>query len=462
VLFNSYLFIFAFLPLALAGFFALRHQGQRLLFIVLASYIFYAWAAWWFPALMLATTAISFVAGRVIAQTSGDRTRKVTLAVGIAGVLGLLGYFKYAGFTAYYASKFLVTLTGSGIPSVQAFVQSIVLPVGISFFTFEAISYMVDVYRGTIPVERNPLRYAFFISFFPHLIAGPIVRYGKLGPQLRERYRFDVELFRSGLFLFTLGLAKKVLLADGIAQHIDKPLAHTSGLGAVGAWSVMVGYAFQIYFDFSGYSDMALGLARMFGIELPWNFNRPYRAASPQEFWRRWHVTLSSWLRDYLYIPLGGNRKGEVRRDLNIMVTMGLGGLWHGASLNFLIWGLYQGGLLVGNHHAQKLGLRIWRPISVAITFVLVTCGWVFFRFRFSGDSKNVFEAMAGRSGLGSPIHGLLPFLVVSAVLMWCVPEEWSWDLRGWGAVRVATLGAVAAVTLVAMNETSTFLYFRF
>ncbi len=462
MLFNSYLFVFGFLPLTLCGFFLLRRQGHRLVFIVLASYVFYAWAAWWFPALMLATTTISFVGGQAITRASGERARRLTLAVGIAGVLALLGYFKYAGFTAYYASKFLITLTGTGIPSIQTFVSSIVLPVGISFFTFEAISYMVDVYRGTIPAERNVLRYAFFISFFPHLIAGPIVRYGKLGPQLRERYRFDVDLFRSGLFLFTLGLAKKVLLADGIAQHIDKPLNATAGLGALGAWTAMFGYAFQIYFDFSGYSDMALGLARMFGIELPWNFNRPYRAASPQEFWRRWHVTLSSWLRDYLYIPLGGNRKGAVRRDANIMATMGLGGLWHGASLNFFIWGLYQGGLLVGNHHAQKLGFRLWRPLAVAATFLLVTLGWVFFRFRFSGDSKNIFEAMAGRHGLGSPIHGLLPFLAVSAVLMWGVPEEWSWDLRAWGVPRVAALGAVAAVTLVAMNETSKFLYFQF
>ena len=363
MLFNSYSFIFVFLPLVVAGFFLLPSQGLRVAFIVLASYVFYAYEAWWVPALMLGSTLISFTGGQVIAATSGRR-QKIVLAAGIVGVFALLAYFKYADFLAGYASTIVDTVTSRGLPGLEEFTHGILLPAGISFYTFESISYMVDVYRGTIPAERNPLRYAFFISYFPHLIAGPIVRYGKLGPQLKHFYRFDPDLFRSGVLLFSIGLVKKILIADRIAIRIDPILADPSQLGLLDSWMAMLGYAFQIYFDFSAYSDMALGLARMFGIELPWNFNRPYRAVNPSDFWRRWHVTLSSWLRDYLYIPLGGNRKGTARRDVNLMVTMGLGGLWHGASANFIIWGLWHGMLLLVHRHLQRVSGSVSRDRS--------------------------------------------------------------------------------------------------
>jgi hypothetical protein len=295
VLFNSYPFVFAFLPAVLVGFFLLRRQGHRLLWVVLASYVFYAYEEWWFPALMISSTAISFAGGLLIERTPPGARQKWILGLAIAGCLSLLAFFKYAEFLAGYASSLVATITEPGLPGIESLVQNILLPAGISFYTFESISYLVDVKRGTIPAERNPLRYAFFISFFPHLIAGPIVRYGKLGPQLARLYRFDVDLFRAGLLLFVLGLAKKVIVADGIAFKIDPLLENPAAFGFVDSWLVMFGYAFQIYFDFSAYTDMALGLALMFGIELPWNFDRPYRAASPSEFWRRWHVTLSSW-----------------------------------------------------------------------------------------------------------------------------------------------------------------------
>lgn len=460
LLFNSYLFTLAFLPATLAIFFALRHQGHRLAFLVLASYVFYGWAAWWFPALMVGATTISFV-GALLIERRTER-RGWLLAMAVAGLLLLLGYFKYAEFTAHYGSRFLSLITASGLPSIEDFARGIVLPIGISFFTFEAISYVVDVYRGTIRAERNPLRYALFISFFPHLIAGPIVRYEKLQPQLRKFYRFDVDLFRAGLTLFSLGLAKKVLLADSIARHIDIPFQQPAQLNAATAWSAMVGYSFQIYFDFSGYTDMALGLAQMFGIQLPWNFNRPYRASSPTDFWRRWHVTLSTWLRDYLYIPLGGNRRGELRRDANLLATMGLGGLWHGASLNFVLWGLYHGVLLSGTHHARSFGLRLWRPLAIATTFILVTLGWVLFRFPDHNAAVDVFSALFGLNGIGHPMMRLLPLLVLSGGLMWGLPEEWSWDLRAWGVPRLALVGVIAGAAFIEMNETTQFLYFRF
>jgi alginate O-acetyltransferase complex protein AlgI len=462
VLFNSYSFIFAFLPLVVAGFFLLRRQRLRLAFLVLASYVFYAYEAWWFPALMLGSTLISYTGGRVIAATPPGRRQKIVLAAGIVGVFTLLAYFKYAEFLAGYASTIVGTITSRGLPGLKEFTHGILLPAGISFYTFESISYMVDVYRGTIPAERNPLRYAFFISFFPHLIAGPIVRYGKLGPQLKQFYRFDPDLFRSGVLLFSIGLAKKILIADRISIRIDPILADPSQLGLLDSWMAMLGYAFQIYFDFSAYSDMALGLARMFGIELPWNFNRPYRAANPSDFWRRWHVTLSSWLRDYLYIPLGGNRKGEARRDVNLMATMGLGGLWHGASANFIVWGLWHGTLLIVHRHLQGLSIRLARPIAITLTFLLVTVGWVFFRMNTVDGIGNVLAAMAGLHGGGDVVGGVLPYLLVSGLLMWGLPEEWTWRLPAWGPMRVAMLGALTGIAILYMNTTQKFLYFQF
>lgn len=461
MLFNSYPFVFVFLPLVLAGYFALRHQGLRLAFVVLASYVFYAWEEWWFPALMLSTTVISFTAGLLVERTRGGR-QKWVIAVGVAGCLALLAFFKYAAFLSGYASDIVTTITAPGLPGLESFTKSIVLPAGISFYTFEAISYLVDIRRGVIPAERNPLRYAFFISFFPHLIAGPIVRYGKLGPQLERFYRFDVDRFRQGVLLFSLGLAKKVVIADGIAFKIDPLLEDPASFGFVDGWMTMVAYAFQIYFDFSAYTDMALGLALMFGIELPWNFDRPYRAASPSEFWRRWHVTLSSWLRDYLYIPLGGNRKGPLRRDLNLLATMGLGGLWHGASANFVVWGLWHGTLLFGHRRAQQLPFRPPRVVGVAITFLLVVVGWVFFRLTSTADIVDMLGAMAGLHGGGTVIRSLVPYLLVAGVLMWAVPEEWRWNLREWGARRTALVGALAGLVLVLMNTTQKFIYFQF
>jgi D-alanyl-lipoteichoic acid acyltransferase DltB (MBOAT superfamily) len=252
-------------------------------------------------------------------------------------------------------------ITQQRFPGLHAFFNGIVLPIGISFYTFEGISYLVDVYRGTLRAERDPLRYAFFISFFPHLIAGPIVRYGILRPQLLEKKRFDPDRIRSGLLLFTLGLAKKVLLADGLAHYVDRYLAAPADIGFVTLGPVPSASASRSTSTSAGTRTWPSAWRGIFGIELP-GLDRPYRSASPTEFWRRWHVTLSTWLRDYLYIPLGGNRKGERRRDLNLFATMGLGGLWHGASLNFLAWGLYQGLLLSGTHHGRRRGWSLPRP----------------------------------------------------------------------------------------------------
>ncbi len=461
MLFNSFPFLFVYLPLVLAGTYALRAQRPRLLFLVAASYVFYAYVEWWFALLMLASTVIAFTGGLVVGS---DRVRRpgLALAASITGLLALLAYFKYAAFLAGYGSDFLTVLTGRGFPSLEELTHGILLPIGISFYTFEGISYVVDVHRRTIPVERDPLRFAFFISFFPHLVAGPIVRYAKLRPQLATLQRFDPDEFRAGLLLFSLGLAKKVLVADGIAAYVNPLLAQPGELGFFTGWAAILGFSFQIYFDFSGYSDMALGLAQMLGIQLPWNFDRPYRAASPIEFWRRWHVTLSSWLRDYLYIPLGGNRKGELRRDANLLATMGLGGLWHGASLTFLVWGLYHGLLLAGTRRLERFAPRLARPLRIAITFFLVTVGWVFFRMATAGDTLDVFAAMAGLQGLGDVPGHLLLRVAVAALIVYSLPEEWRWARSGFGPVRTAAIGALAAVAILSTYASDAFIYFQF
>ena len=458
MLFNSFAFLFVFLPVVVVAYFAVPRHRARLVLIVVASYVFYAYAKWWFALLMAASTVIGYVGGRVL-----ERNRsKAVLALTIASLLALLGAFKYAAFVGGNLTSFVGVITAQGFPGIHSFLNGIVLPIGISFYTFEGISYAVDVYRGDLPAERDPLRYAFFISFFPHLIAGPIVRYGILRPQLLGKHPFDADRVRAGLLLFALGLAKKTLVADSFATWVNRYLDDPSSLHAFEAWAAIVGFGFQIYFDFSGYSDMALGLARIFGIELPWNFDRPYRAASPIEFWRRWHVTLSRWLRDYLYIPLGGNRKGERRRDANLLATMGLGGLWHGASLNFVAWGFYQGAMLLTNHHLRKRAWRIPPALAVAITFVVVMFGWVFFRLHSASAIGHAVAAMFLLHGLGQIPGHLVLLIVLATAYTMVVPEEWTWDVRGFGLARVVAVAAVLAVAVASIYTSHPFIYFRF
>ena len=458
MLFNSFVFLFIFLPLVVVAYFALPQHRARLALIVIASYVFYAYAEWWFALLMATSTLVGFVGGQLI-----ERTRsKAAVAATVTLLLALLGAFKYAAFVGGNLTSFVGVITSHGFPGLHAFLNGIVLPIGISFYTFEGISYSVDVYRGKLRAERDPLRYAFFISFFPHLIAGPIVRYGILQPQLLRRHPFDVDRVREGLLLFALGLAKKTLVADSFATWVNRYLDDPSSLHAFEAWAAIIGFGFQIYFDFSAYSDMALGLARIFGIELPWNFNRPYRATSPVEFWRRWHVTLSTWLRDYLYIPLGGNRKGERRRDANLIATMGLGGLWHGASLNFVVWGLYQGVLLLSTHRLRRLGLRVPPAVAVAITFVVVMFGWVFFRLHSASAIGDAVGAMFLLNGLGQLPGHLVLLIVAATAYTMVIPEEWTWNVRSFGFARVATVGAVLAVAVASIYTSHPFIYFRF
>ena len=414
MLFNSYVFLFAFLPLVLAGFAVFKSRKlDRLaaLWLLLASCAFYGW---WNPAyllLLLASILVNYAVALLIAAPPSGRPRRHSLLIlGVTFNLALIAYFKYFGFLATN----LNALAGT------SFHFDILLPLAISFFTFQQIAYLVDVAKGQ-PAERSLPTYALFVVFFPQLIAGPIVRQEEMLPQFRSRrWRFDATQVAVGLLIFAIGLSKKVVIADGVA-----PVANAVFDGAergialtlFEAWLGALAYTVQIYFDFSGYSDMAVGLGRMFGIRLPINFDSPYKARSISEFWRRWHMTLSRFLRDYLYVPLGGNRRGETRRHVNLLITMLLGGLWHGAAWTFIVWGGLHGLYLVVNHGWRRYGdgWRIgpwWLRSLLAwlITFLAVVLAWVFFRATSLSGATTMLWAMLGGNGLslGTGVPGSL------------------------------------------------------
>jgi alginate O-acetyltransferase complex protein AlgI len=441
MLFSSYTFLFQFLPATVLAFAAARRHSPRAGILVLAGASLFFYGAWRpvYLLLLLASVSVNFGLGL---RMEDPLYRRATGTFGVALNLAVLCYFKYTNFIF----DSLNALTGAPLPFVN-----IILPLGISFFTFQQIAYLVDVMRGA-KVERDIVSYTLFVSFFPHLIAGPLVHHAEMIPQFkRGRTGRSSVLAARGLAIFAAGLFKKVVIADNLAQFVSPVFAHLDAGGGVTtswAWLATLAYTLQIYFDFSGYSDMAIGLALLFGIRLPVNFRSPYKAASIVDFWRRWHITLSRFLRDYLYIPLGGNRLGEQRRYLNLLVTMLLGGLWHGAGWNFLIWGGLHGLYLCANHlwqawrggkaAASAKGLLpkgIAKRFSWAITFFAVVIAWVFFRARtFAGAWQmlgGLFGVEAGSSAYASP--GILrlmdlPLLVGEPLLL----------LIGGGAVALA------------------------
>jgi alginate O-acetyltransferase complex protein AlgI len=406
MLFSSYTFLFQFLPAVALAFAAARRHSPRAGIMVLVAASLFFYGAWKpiYLLLFVASVAVNFSLGL---RMEDPAKRRATGAFGVALNLALLCYFKYTNFIF----DSLNTLTGAPLPFVN-----IILPLGISFFTFQQIAYLVDVMRGA-KVERDIVSYTLFVSFFPHLIAGPLVHHAEMIPQFkRGRTGRSAVLAARGLAIFAAGLFKKVVIADNLAQFVSPVFAHLDVGGGVTtswAWLSTLSYTLQIYFDFSGYSDMALGLALLFGIRLPVNFRSPYRAASIIEFWRRWHITLSRFLRDYLYIPLGGNRLGGQRRYVNLMITMLLGGLWHGAAWNFFIWGGLHGLYLCVNHiwrgwrgEPKKPGLPA-KALGWVITFFAVVIAWVFFRAKTAAGAfemlGSLFGIEAGSSAYASP-----------------------------------------------------------
>ena len=386
MLFNSYGYLFVFLPLTLAGYFALRRSSNlALAWLVAASLVFYAWWNPWHLPVVLGSMAFNFWAGRRIIWSRNRKQHWLWFA--IAGNLLLLGAFKYT----HFAVGIFADLSGARID-----IPVIALPLGISFFTFTQIAYLVDTARGDVR-ETNPLYYALFVTFFPHLLAGPIIHHKEMMPQFADtaKRHFNADNFARGLFLLALGFGKKVLIADPLGVSATAGYGNIDTLGFSDAWAATLAYTFQIYFDFSGYTDMALGAALMFNIRLPVNFNSPYLATDIQDFWRRWHMTLSRFLRDYLYRPLGGNRAREFRIAANVMATFLLGGLWHGAGWTFIVWGGLHGVALVIFRLWQRTGIRLYRWLALALTFLFVHLTWVFFRAPSMDDAWRMLGKLA-------------------------------------------------------------------
>ncbi len=420
MLFHAHDFVLLFLPLTLATFLWVRRFAgaaspvASLVALLIASLVFYGGWSWSYLILLLGSIAGNFACSMGLLRAASPTGRRALLIAGIAGNLGLLFWFKYAGF----ASRQLAAATGW-----DTALDGIVLPIGISFYTFQQIAYLVDVSRGET-ADRNPLRYALFVSFFPQLIAGPIVHHREFASQLPGlRTRPVLPDLAVGATIFTIGLAKKIVLADSFAQTaspVFDAAATGTAPGLFAAWLAVFAYGLQIYFDFSGYSDMAIGLGRMFGIALPINFASPYQAVSIIDFWRRWHITLSRFLRDYLYIPLGGNRRGSQRRLVNVMLTMVLGGIWHGAGWTFLLWGGIHGALLVLAHLWRAArGPVVPASLSRALTLLCVMLAWVPFRAADLATTGRIYASLVGAQGMGgappSAVSGFAEVLLVGA-----------------------------------------------
>jgi D-alanyl-lipoteichoic acid acyltransferase DltB (MBOAT superfamily) len=399
MLFNSHAFIFLFLPITFAIYFVLNRRKLILVaktWLVLASLFFYGyWNAVYVP-LLLGSLLFNYAVGSILIQKrSRPAPTRFMLILGIAGNLSLLAYFKYMDF-------FITNI--NAISSLNLKLLHITLPLGISFFTFTQIAYLVDMARGTAR-ECSLLNYALFVTFFPRLLVGPIVRYQEMMPQFDalRNYFLSYKHIAQGLTLFFLGLFKKVAIADSLAEWAKAGYDHAASLALIEAWMTSLSYTLQLYYDFSGYTDMALGAALLFNIKLPVNFNSPYRSLTIQEFWRRWHMTFSRFIRDYIYIPLGGSRVSEPRILLNILSTFFLVGLWHGAGWTFVIWGLLHGAALVVFHLWQKTPFRLPRFLSWLITFNFINAAWVFFRAQTFFDAIKVLKAMAGLTGIVLP-----------------------------------------------------------
>ncbi|MBR2698712.1 MAG: MBOAT family protein [Clostridia bacterium] len=383
MLFSSMFFLWVFLPIVLAGSFLLRKTRLVNVFLVLASLLFYAWGEPVNVLLMLASILISFTAGVLLERFDGaDGRRRLVLTVDIVLNLALLVCFKYLGLLAEGLNA-LLSLFGAGpVP-----VPTIPLPIGISFFTFQAMSYVIDVYRHKVEPQRKLLNVALYISFFPQLIAGPIVRYREINDQIEQR-SVSMDDFAQGARRFIYGLGKKVLIANVMAEGADALFALEVGNVTGGmAWLAAILYTFQIYYDFSGYSDMAIGLGRMFGFRFSENFNYPYISRSIREFWRRWHISLSTWFKEYVYIPLGGNRRGTARTYLNLLIVFALTGIWHGAGVTFLLWGLYHGALSILERLGLDKLLKKLGPFAFVYAFVAAVFGWVLFRVEDVGTA---------------------------------------------------------------------------
>lgn len=470
MLFNSYVFLLAFLPLTLLVYWLLPASRLRLAFLSLASLVFYAYWDWRYIPVLLVSVSADWVAGEYIVLSRRRGRRLAALVAALVVNLGLLGLFKYAGFFLAQLNG-LAGLVGGGEPFPAL---RFVLPIGISFYTFNAMSYAIDIYRGRVEPARGYIDYLAFVTMFPHLVAGPIVRYADIDRQLRRlEPRLTAGLAASGLFFFAAGMAKKLLVADMLAPYVNSLWGAHGHLGLLGGWAAALGYTLQLYFDFSGYSDMAVGLAFLLGFRFPQNFDSPYKSVNISDFWRRWHMSLSFWFRDYVFIPLGGSRRGTARTLFNLVIVMALAGLWHGAAWTFVLWGLLHG-VYLAVHAAAKAARLVPRSVVVnrVLTFVAVIAAWVLFRAPTMRQAADVYAAMLGLRGLSASGAGaaaaaaavkpaMLALLVAALVWVNVVPNTWEVRLEPkmrWALVYGLLLGA-AVLTIAAPSP---FLYFQF
>ena len=485
MVFSSYLFLFYFLPGVLLLYYAVPRRGKHLL-LTIVSYLFYGWSNPLFVFLLLGSTTVDYLCGLVIARQglgawsgpvralepgqSRTRAQRLALIASIASNLSLLGFFKYFNFAA---DNFDTIVTWLGIPELRLDrAINVILPLGISFYTFQSMSYTIDVYRGHARPLRNFIDFACYVSMFPQLVAGPIIRFSEVADQLAVRTH-TVTKFARGVAFVSVGLAKKILLANPCGKVADVAFEAAS-IGALDAWYGVTAYAFQIYFDFSAYSDMAIGLGLMLGFVFSKNFDSPYLAQSITDFWRRWHISLSTWLRDYLYVPLGGSRMGPTRTYVNLAIVMLLGGLWHGAAWNFVIWGGLHGALLTAERVRGKLSLYqgFPRPIRTAVTFVLVLFTWVFFRAEDLPSALRYLSSMLGlraaheTAGLLSGIlyqPYYLGTVLIAAVITWTCPQTWDWT-RTITPDKAIIIGGLwlASAAVLSTQAYNPFIYFIF
>jgi alginate O-acetyltransferase complex protein AlgI len=485
MVFSSHLFLFYFLPLVLVVYYLLPMRGKHIS-LALFSYVFYGWANPWFVLLMMFQTVVDWLVGMILAdvwgkpataeiallEPKGKRSRKqmLALAVGIVSNLCLLGFFKYFNFGL---DNWNAAMDAAGWDAARwDTTLRITLPLGISFYTFQSMSYAIDVYRGDAKAIRSILDYMCYVAMFPQLVAGPIIRFQDVADQFLVRTH-TIEKFARGVAFFALGMGKKILLANPCGKVADT-VFDAGAASTLDAWYGVCAYAFQIYFDFSAYSDMAIGLGLMLGFVFAKNFDSPYISHSITEFWRRWHLSLSTWLRDNLYIPLGGNRLGEARTYINLGITMVLGGLWHGASWSFVIWGAIHGGMLAFERTQGKESLyaRLPVPLKTALTFVIVLFTWVFFRAKDLNASVNYCKTMLGfgDSQSGSDLlAGLIyqPYFLINfaiaAVVVWGCPQTWDFTRKlTWPKAAFVAVVLLLSIALMETQAFNPFIYFIF
>jgi alginate O-acetyltransferase complex protein AlgI len=473
MLFCSAQFLVFFLAVFLA-YWAVPWPRPRVWLLLAASFFFYACWNPWLACLIFASTILDFWIARGVEGLTAPGWRKALVALSVTANLGLLGFFKY---TNFFLTALEEALNRCGA-SASFPLLSVIAPIGISFYTFEAINYVVDVYRGRVRAEHSLPNFLLFILFFPHLVAGPIVRARDFLPQIGRRKRWDWLRVQLGVRFFLMGLFKKWVVADRMALLVNPVFAHPGDYRALGAWTAVLAYSLQIYGDFSGYTDMAIGCAHLLGYRLARNFDMPYLAANPSEFWRRWHISLSSWLRDYLFIPLGGSRGGRWQTCRNLLITMALGGLWHGASWTFVVWGLLHGLLLIVHRFLQELCQRRHRlrrvlqsapgvAARVLTTFLAVSLCWIFFRAPSFHDALLMFRGLVRNRGAGPPMTYWC-LVVTVAVLLSCyaLGRRNLW-LRAAERLPAPILGVGYAVLLavclvLAPVADKAFIYFQF